>query len=146
MDWDFSQVNRVRPPQATVFPSGEMATETILPASPSSIGGLRILISLPVDNSHTRTVLSMEPVTKNLFCASIPILLMSPVCTPVSMRRIGSFGTSDECTLSTSFVDTAEPSLWEGTLTTGGDIFATETSSTFLPDSLLASFIASASF
>src|SRR4030067_2435383 len=90
----------VRPPQAIVFPSGETATANIIPIGPSPIGGLKILMGLPVESSQSGTVLSHDPVTINWFLASIPILLMNDVCIPISMRRKGSLGISDGSVLS----------------------------------------------
>jgi len=91
---DEPPANCVNPPAATVLPSGEMATALILPSLPSPMGGRRIFSRFPFFISHTRTVLSCEPVTRKRFWASTPILPIFAVCIPVSMRSMGAVGGS----------------------------------------------------
>jgi hypothetical protein len=50
------------------------------------------------------------PITTKRFGASTPILVMSAVCIPVSMRRIGSRDGSPVCALVTLERPTSEPS------------------------------------
>jgi hypothetical protein len=91
MEREVSPPLSVRPPQAIVFPSGEIATANIIPKGPSPIGGRKIFRSFPVEVSQSRTVLSVDPVTMNWVWASTPILDMIDECIPISMRRIGSW-------------------------------------------------------
>lgn len=80
----------VQPPTAIRLPSGEMATALTFPSLPSPIGTRKTRSGLPLANSHTRTVLSSEPVTRYRLPASTPMGLMAEVCIPVSIRRTGS--------------------------------------------------------
>ena len=88
---DFS-ASRVRPPQATVLPSGVISTAMIAPSPPFPTGGLRIPSRLPEDSSQTRTVLSDEPVTRNRLASSVAMLRREPAWRPASIARIGSVG------------------------------------------------------
>src|SRR5512136_445016 len=97
MDREAPSLLSVHPPQAIVFPLGEIATANIIPVGPSPIGGLKILTSLPAGTSQSRTVLSWEHVTINWFWASTAILVMIDVCIPISIRRMGSSRTPDAC-------------------------------------------------
>src|SRR4030042_6327179 len=104
MERDAPSPLAVRPPQAVLFPSAEIATANIIPQGPSPIGGLKILTSLPGESSQSRTVLSWEPVTTNWFWASIPILIIRDVCIPISIWRKGSLDTPEEYALSDKIV------------------------------------------
>src|SRR5262245_43941219 len=75
-----------------VVPSGESATPQILPSLPASMGGLRVRSRRPLASSHTRTVLSCDPVTRYRLAASMPIREIPAVCMPVSRPRNGSVG------------------------------------------------------